>query len=274
MIEEVRAFDGGYCRQLLALIDRRTWRMVKFHAVFLALRHRSEGWVLVDTGYGGRFAAATQRFPRRLYRWATPMKDGGSTTALLEAEGIRAAEIRHVIVTHFHGDHAGGLAEFPQATIHHRADALGPLMGLSAWRQTKAAFLPGLVPEWLPERARPIAPEAFCEDADLPFPEHDLFGDGSVRLLDLPGHAAGQVGVAFAVGGRRELYAADAFWRRSQIVGDMEPLAPAMALQWDATAYRQTIGRLREVARAGVYRLTACHDEGTLAQWRRSGMKP
>ena len=60
---EVRFFNGGYCRQLLALIDRRSWRWVEFHAVFLAVRHPREGWVLIDTGYGGRFAEATQAWP-------------------------------------------------------------------------------------------------------------------------------------------------------------------------------------------------------------------
>src|SRR3954470_9730252 len=104
MIEEIRAFEGGYCRQLLGMVDRRSCRMVRFQAVFLALRHRREGWVLVDTGYGTQFKAATKGFPGRFYRWATPTTPVGSTAALLETGGIRAADIRHVVVTHFHAD--------------------------------------------------------------------------------------------------------------------------------------------------------------------------
>jgi glyoxylase-like metal-dependent hydrolase (beta-lactamase superfamily II) len=263
MIEEVRAFSGGYCRQLLALIDRRSLRWVKFEAVFLALRHRREGWVLVDTGYGGRFAAATHRFPYRFYRWATPMQDAGATGALLAAAGIAPAHIRHVVVTHFHGDHLGGLAEFPHSVVHHRADALLPLQQLSPWRQTRAAFLPALVPDWLPARAHAIGAESFGPDAELPFATYDLFGDGSLRLVHLPGHAPGQVGLAFAVGGQQELYATDAYWRRSQISPGLQPLRPAMAFQWDPAAYRETVRLLQSVAREGRYRLTACHDDGS-----------
>lgn len=266
MIDEVRAFEGGYCRQLLAMVDRRSWRMVRFQAVFLALRHRREGWVLVDTGYGARFHEATQRFPARFYRWATPVSPLGSTAAQLESAGIRAAEIRHVIVTHFHADHVGGLAEFPQARIHYHNGALDTLQRLSPIKQVRAAFLAGLVPAWLPDRANPIPFGAFSPAPGLPFDSHDLFGDGSVRLVHLPGHAPGQVGVGFAGPLGRELYTADAYWRRCQIVDGIEPLRIAMSFQWDAAAYRRTVSHLRQIHREGRHRLTACHDEGTCAQ--------
>lgn len=266
MIEEIRAFEGGYCRQLLAMVDRRSWRMVRFEAVFLALRHHREGWLLVDTGYGSQFEEATEDFPGRFYRWATPATSMGSTAALLKSAGIPAAEIRHVIVTHFHADHVGGLAEFPNANVHYHADALRPLQILPVWRQVRAAFLAHLIPSWLPERARPIPSNRFSDTDDLPFRSHDLFGDESIRLVHLPGHAPGQVGVSFGSPSGRELYTADAFWRRSQIVDGIEPFGVAMFFQWDAKAYRNTVNLLRQVHRLGRYRLTACHDDGTCAQ--------
>jgi len=265
MIEALQAFDGGYCRQLLALIDRRSWRIVRFPAVFFALRHKTEGWVLVDTGYGGSFHEASKHLPHRLYRWATLPKEDGRTTAALRASGIEASEIRHVIVTHFHGDHVGGLAEFPQATVHYHAEALESLQRLPAWRQARHAFLPALVPEWLPGRVAQIAARAFVQSPDLPFGSYDLFGDESVRLVSLPGHAPGHLGVLFTHGTRRELYAADAFWRRCQIVDGVRPLGMAMAFQWDPCAYQNTVRLLRDLLQRGDLRITACHDEGTRA---------
>lgn len=266
MIEEIRAFEGGYCRQLLAMVDRRSWRMVRFQAVFLALRHRREGWVLVDTGYGTQFKEATEWFPGRFYRWATPTTPVGSTAALLENAGIRASDIRHVIVTHFHADHVGGLVEFPNASVHYHMAALAPLQNLAAWRQVRAAFLAHLIPSWLPERARPISSGGFSITRDLPFESHDLFGDESIRLVHLPGHAPGQVGVSFSGPIGREFYTADAFWRRCQIADGVEPLGIAMSFQWDAEAYRNTVNLLRQVHQQGRYRLTACHDDGTCTQ--------
>jgi glyoxylase-like metal-dependent hydrolase (beta-lactamase superfamily II) len=266
VIDEIRAFEGGYCRQLLAMIDRRSWRMVRFQAVFLALRHRREGWVLVDTGYGAQFKAATKHLPGRFYRWVTPTTSVGTTTAQLENAGIRATDVRHVIVTHFHADHVGGLVEFPHANVHYHAEALLPLQQLSALRQVRAAFLADLVPSWLPDRASLISASGFRSTPDLPFNSHDLFGDGSIQLVDLPGHAPGHVGVSFSGLKSRELYTADAFWRRSQIVDGIEPLGIAMACQWDRVAYRNTVDRLRRVHQQGRYRLTACHDDDTCAQ--------
>ena len=199
---ELRAFAGGSCRHLLAMVDRRTWRVVDFPALFLALRHPREGWILVDTGYGDRFLAATQSFPQRFYRWVTPATPAGTTSALLAAAGIPPAEIRHVVVTHFHADHVGGLAEFPHATIHHHAEALEPLSRLPAWRQVRAAFLASLVPAWLPARARPLAAAAFGPAADLPFPAHDLFGDGAPPACGVARACAGAAGAGVSHRGR------------------------------------------------------------------------
>jgi len=266
MITEVRAFEGGHCRHLLATLDGRTWRVVKFQAVCLALRHAREGWVLVDTAYGERFHEATRVWPYRLYRWATPVQPAGRTSALLAASGIDPGAVRHVIVTHFHADHIGGLAEFSQARIHFQREAWTTLRDLRPFRQVRAAFLPTLVPADLAARANAIAASSFAMSAGLPFPRHDLFGDGSIQLVDLPGHAPGQVGLEFESARGTELYVADAYWRRCQIERGVNPTALAMMVQWDAAAYRGTVARLRELARRGTHHLTACHDDGVAAE--------
>jgi glyoxylase-like metal-dependent hydrolase (beta-lactamase superfamily II) len=262
MIDEVRAFEGGYCRQLLALVDRKSWRLERFQAVFLALRHRREGWILIDTGYGTQFRDATRSFPHRIYRLATPVTHAGSTAGILAGAGIPATDIRHVLITHFHPDHVGGLAEFPHATVHYHQEALESFGRLSVWRQVRAAFLSRLVPGWLPDRAIPIPASAFSASDTLPFDSHDLFGDGSLQLVHLPGHAPGQVGALFRGRTCSELYATDAYWRGCQITDEIEPSSIAMSLQWDADLYRRTVRTLREVSRQGRHRLTACHDRG------------
>jgi glyoxylase-like metal-dependent hydrolase (beta-lactamase superfamily II) len=236
--------------------------MVRFHAVFLALHHSTMGWVLVDTGYGARFKEASQRLPYRFYRWTTPATSAGTASSLLKRAGVRAENVAHVVITHFHADHIGGLAEFPEALVHFKSDALDALQKASPLRQTRSAFLPGLVPGWLPGRARPIGDSEFINVGDVPFPSHDLFGDGSLRLVSLPGHAPGHVGVIFSSARGRELYAADAFWRACQLDDSVDPWELAMRLQWDRPAYRRTIEQLRTLNRTGRFHITACHDEG------------
>ena len=144
---EIHYLNGGYCRQLMALVDRRTWRFEKFHALFVAIRHPREGWLLIDTGYSDRFVAATRRWPYRLYRWATPATSAGNVRDILRRARIDPDEVRQIIVTHFHADHIGGVRDFPRARFVHHADALAPLQALAPLAQVRRAFLPDLLPE-------------------------------------------------------------------------------------------------------------------------------
>ena len=263
MIRQVRYLNGGYCRHLMASIDGRTLRLVRFHAVFLALEHEKLGWIVCDTGYGSRFYEATRLWPWRLYRWATPVTLRGPAAESLRACGLVPADVRHLVITHFHADHIGGLHEFPHARVYHHEDALEPLLGLTPFRQTRAAFLPSLVPNDLRNRGTVLPRKSFVPDAELPFRSTDLLGDGSLKLVDLPGHAPGQLGLAFIEAGGKTLYCADAFWRSEQIEKGVNLPGPVLALQWDRRAYADTIERLRSLRQTGTHRLLACHDERT-----------
>jgi glyoxylase-like metal-dependent hydrolase (beta-lactamase superfamily II) len=259
----VHYLNGGYCRHLLASVDGRTCKVVRFYAVFLAIEHPRLGWVVCDTGYGARFFEATRGWPQRLYRWATPVTLRGTAAVALRKLGVRPEEVEHVIVTHFHADHIGGLREFTRAKFYHHAGALAPLLACGSFKQTRAAFLPGLMPEDFAERSVGVKAEAFAESGELPFKAYDIFGDGSVRLVELPGHAPGQVGLEYEDDAGRTLYCADAFWRKEQIERGVNLPRLTRGLQWDGAAYGATIGKLRELAGRKTHRLLACHDEET-----------
>jgi glyoxylase-like metal-dependent hydrolase (beta-lactamase superfamily II) len=182
-----------------------------------------------------------------------------STAGALAAAGIAADEVRHVVISHFHGDHAGGLKDFPAARFYYHENALRSLARLTERRQALSAFFPALLPGDFSKRARWITSERFAQDGEVPFMSHDLFGDGLIRLVHLPGHAPGHAGVLLKTGERRIFYAADAFWRFCQIEKPGNLMLPAYAVQWNADAYDTTIARLREVRQDGQWELIACH---------------
>jgi glyoxylase-like metal-dependent hydrolase (beta-lactamase superfamily II) len=62
--------------------------------------------VVIDTGFD---AAAAQRRGRQLLR------EPGDALALL---GVACDQVKHVIITHLHYDHAGNLQLFPRARFH------------------------------------------------------------------------------------------------------------------------------------------------------------
>ncbi|MEO4043430.1 N-acyl homoserine lactonase family protein [Hoeflea sp. CAU 1731] len=76
--------------------------------------------ILVDTGYD---EAEARRRDRPIIR---------EPATALQGVGLRPEDITTLIVTHLHYDHAGGLGQFPNATIHLQAAemafATGPCM--------------------------------------------------------------------------------------------------------------------------------------------------
>ncbi len=73
---------------------------------------------------------------------------------------------------------------------------------------------------------------------------HDFFGDGSLLLTGLNGHARGQVG-AYLPG--QLLLAADASWGTDLIDYTDSMRFPARLIQADYGEYKRTVGRVKHL---------------------------
>ncbi len=211
------------------------------------------GLVLVDTGLGTLDVTAPlprlSRFFVSLLRPRFDMEE----TALRQIQrlGFSPADVRHIILTHLDFDHAGGITDFPEATVH--------LLGaeLDAARQRRAPI----------ERARyrPLQwppPSSWQPYAASGEP---WFGFASVRelvglppeilLVPLPGHTAGHCGVAIRTGGDGWLlHAGDAYFYRGEI-DPQDPSCPIglrayqSMMEVDRKARLMNQRRLRELVR-------------------------
>lgn len=211
--------------------------------------------VLFDTGYAtGEWSAGWRG---TAYRRLLPprVSDADDIAEQLRADGIDPASVGHVVLSHLHPDHVGGVRRFPHATF---VLAEGMLRTL-ARPSLRSGVLTGLLPEWFEGAARTVlVPDAFTETAvrGVVLRAADLFGDGSYLVVDLPGHADGHVG-ALVEGS--VLLAGDAAWGHDLLGATARMRRLPRAVQHDASEYMRTAEMLAGLDAAGI-RVVCGHD--------------
>jgi glyoxylase-like metal-dependent hydrolase (beta-lactamase superfamily II) len=189
--------------------------LIRIPIVAFLIEHPSAGAILVDTGYHRVVAGGSARERNRnlgplgyLLGRNIRMRPEQTAAAQLRARGVDPSEIRLIVMTHMHFDHASALADFPGATV---------LISTQEWKAARArgSTLLGYPTAQLDPRpsyrtidfhAPPAAPHGPFERA------LDLFGDGSLMLLDTPGHSAGHLSILARLNEREALIAGDAIY--------------------------------------------------------------
>lgn len=154
-------------------------------------------------------ARAVAQLPAILRAAVRPAADIVPTVSALAERGYGSADIDFALPTHAHWDHVCGLLDLPELPVYlHRTE--------HDWVTTGSVAPVGGVRDSL--EGRPTI------DYDLDGPpvltftrSHDLFGDGSVVLVDLAGHTPGSVGVLLHTSSGHVLLAGDAAWHTYQV---------------------------------------------------------
>lgn len=250
-------------------------RAIDFPALVGLIEHPDFGWMLYDTGYSQHFAEATRRPPECLYRYVTPVRLPPEEELLgqLEQRGLRAADIGWIFISHFHGDHIAGLRDFPQARFMATRREYQQSRRWGRLTRLRRAFLRDLLPvdfaarlSFAEDGARVALPTSWA-----PFVEAwDLLADGSLLGVDLPGHVASQLGLAFEEARDGPWFlVGDACWKLEGLEQDRRPSRLAYALFDSRAAYDVTFDRLRALhARADAPRIIPSHCSTTWARLR------
>ena len=216
---KITFFKAGYCIHPEAIaIKGGSWKTIKFPSLFALIRHPEFGVILYDTGYSHRFFEETCNFPYRLYSLITPVifKSEDSAVSQLQKEGIKPEDIKYIIISHFHGDHIGGLKDFPNAQFICFQSAYNSVKDYKGIKAVKAGFLSGLLPSDFEKRVIFIETKSTISLPSKYTPFNigvDVFGDSSIIAVNLSGHVIGQLGL-FLVDYNNQNYflIADACW--------------------------------------------------------------
>jgi glyoxylase-like metal-dependent hydrolase (beta-lactamase superfamily II) len=79
----------------------------------------ANGLVLIDSGFGSKDCGDPGRRvgPSR-YLIRPVLNSAEAAGNQIEQLGFRREDVRHIVITHFDGDHIGGISDFPEAQIH------------------------------------------------------------------------------------------------------------------------------------------------------------
>jgi glyoxylase-like metal-dependent hydrolase (beta-lactamase superfamily II) len=178
------------------------------------LAETSDGLVLVDTGFGTHEVRAPKEtlhpVMRRLLKPALDIEE----TAVRQVErlGFTAADVRHVVLTHLDFDHAGGLRDFPHATVHLLEDELEAARNPRTMneRSRYPAQQREGVENWAAYRAEGEPWFGFEAVRDIP-------GLPDFLLIPLAGHTRGHTGVAVRSDEKWLLHAGDAYFHHGEL---------------------------------------------------------
>ncbi|WP_116135684.1 MBL fold metallo-hydrolase [Trinickia diaoshuihuensis] len=169
------------------------------------------GLVLVDTGFGLRDVADPRsRLSRFFLALVKPdLREEMTAIRQIERLGYDPRDVRHIVLSHLDFDHAGGLDDFPHATVHLLQMERDYAMQQRTWMD-RQRFRPQ---QWSTRDKWRVYPSTSGDD---------WHGFSHVRALDsitdsilmvpLRGHTFGHAGIAVQSEGGWLLNAADAYF--------------------------------------------------------------
>jgi glyoxylase-like metal-dependent hydrolase (beta-lactamase superfamily II) len=221
---------------------------VDFPALAYVIEH-PEGLMAVDTGLGAHIPAP------RTFRGFPPTPETSADRELgplMRERGLDPQDVRRVILTHLDWDHTGGLHHVEGAEVLvHRAE-----IAFGRTRMGRLRYRPSVWPAAFEPKVYDLAPEPYGV-----FPSSLTVTDaGDVRVVPLPGHSPGQVGVVVEDGDATLLFCADHMLRADWFSEDLRADRLVMLGPFAKDDARTTSRRLRSFVAKRPTVLLPAHD--------------
>ena len=244
-------------------------RNMPVHCIIFQIDERV---ILLDTGFGTREMQDPNSLlgEDALFKLGIMVDSRLTAFERLRSRGVGPDQVTDIILTHLDNDHAGGLHDFPNATVHISHEELtsydgtrrrGPYKPYQISHLTKFKSYEQTDEHWFGLSAR-----------SLPLP-----GDLEAKLIPLPGHTMGHCGVAYREEGRWSLHAGDAYFDSK--VNFLEP-APGLpieiAFQTSAADRQASIKKLQALRadHANEVAVYCTHDQQDFVNWTLGRGKP
>lgn len=142
--------------------------------------------------------------------------------------GVGADQVKHVAISHYHGDHSGQAAHFPKARL---------LIGAGDLEALKRTVPPqGAAPTHFTPWLTGGAPMSVLTE------DFDVYGDGSVVVLATPGHTEGHRSLLVKLASKPVILSGDLWASADELLtGDMAPFNTSPA---ETEASRERVRRL------------------------------
>ncbi len=200
-----------------------------------------KGNVMFDTGNNDKTIANAEAWWGPLAKgFGLKMTKDDAIPVQLAKIGLKTSDIKYVVVGHLHLDHGGNIGQFPNATLVVQDEevqaATNPDIGFSVF------YIPGDFADMKNQNVLKIKGD------------FDLFGDGSFRIFNAPGHTKGsQFAVVRLPKTGSVIMTSDVVYLKENLDKNLIPGIPGVSNPIDAYKSYQRIRHIRDSENAQIF---------------------
>lgn len=244
MLEQLWLFHCGWIRVPRPMVVAEAPMSFPRLPMLAALGyHAEQGPFLIDAPFGHEGPSNVGSMMGALLRGAGfKFENDWSVVPRLEQLGFRPSEINHILMTHLHYDHTGGMKELGHAHFHIARSEWEFPLSLTPFAARRAGYQPDDF------RAMRNRVELFDDPTPIGADGDgvDLFSDGSVVAVGLPGHSIGHVGYRLTFDdGRRVFFVGDAAFCVEHVIERRKLGRVPRSFAYDLEQAEETLRSLR-----------------------------